>query len=590
MFNLSPASVIAVSLLVTSAWSAKSDCKCTPHDPCWPSTSDFARLNESVSGRLIATTPPASVCYPTQHDYDPAQCEGILARWFDAAFHTQDPTSVCSPVWAGNPCPPIYPNGTSVTGDPDAGAKGCNVGGYPAYAVNATEPSHAQEAVKFAAKHNIRLNVKSTGHSFQGRSTAFGSLSVYTHNFRGIQFHEQFQPACCSQQEPQMAATIRAGETIRAIYTELSKHNAVVVGGSAQTVGIMGWFTGGGHGPLSSEFGMGVDNVLQVTMVTPQGDLVTANACQHPDLFWAIRGGGGGTFGIVLEVVMRAHPSPRIAAHSLSAQFTSPSEAENWRMVAKLHSEMPRLKEGGMQGYYYVLPPSIAGALTIMWGFVLCNKPNGTAESLFEPIARLFDENPGTVRYASEISHYPDFFNYWNSTIGFEAVAQSATMGSRLLPAQALTDVDRLSDAFQRATAPSDAQIPVIIIGHMIANSDNAGLDVPLHPGWRRAVTHLILVEPYRDYIDAAAKEEVYGRMTYERVPILEALAPGSGAYFNEADPFDPQFQETFWADNYSRLKSIKDKYDPDSVLWCISCVGSEDWVIGDGGRLCPAT
>jgi hypothetical protein len=69
---------------------------------------------------------------------------------------------------------------------------------------------------------------------------------VYTHNYRGIEFHEQFQPECCAQEEPQMAATIRAGETIRAIYTELSKHNVVVVGGSAQTVGIMGWFTGGG--------------------------------------------------------------------------------------------------------------------------------------------------------------------------------------------------------------------------------------------------------------------------------------------------------------------------------------------------------
>jgi FAD/FMN-containing dehydrogenase len=64
-----------------------------------------------------------------------------------------------------------------VTGDPEAERKGCSVGAYPAYAVNATEEEHVVAAIKFAGKRGIRLNVKSTGHSFQGRSTAFGSLS-----------------------------------------------------------------------------------------------------------------------------------------------------------------------------------------------------------------------------------------------------------------------------------------------------------------------------------------------------------------------------------------------------------------------------
>jgi FAD/FMN-containing dehydrogenase len=103
-----------------------------------------------------------------------------------------------------------------------------------------------------------------------------------------------------------MAATFAAGERVRNVYELAAKHDAVVVAGSAQDVGIMGWFTGGGHGPLSSTYGMGADNVLQIQIVTPTGDFLTANACQNPEIFWAIRGGGGGTFGVVTEVTMRA--------------------------------------------------------------------------------------------------------------------------------------------------------------------------------------------------------------------------------------------------------------------------------------------
>lgn len=64
-----------------------------------------------------------------------------------------------------------------MNGDVNAGRKGCKIGGYPAFALNATSAAHVQSVVQFVAKHNIRLNVKSTGHSFTGRSTAFGSIS-----------------------------------------------------------------------------------------------------------------------------------------------------------------------------------------------------------------------------------------------------------------------------------------------------------------------------------------------------------------------------------------------------------------------------
>ena len=117
------------------------------------------------------------MCYVDQPNYDQSACEQVRANWFNAAFHAEYSVSIGFPYWADNPCPPIFPNGTSVTGDVNAGKKGCSIGRHPAYVVNATGHEEVQTAFKFAAKKGIRVNIKSTGLSLQGRSTAFGSLS-----------------------------------------------------------------------------------------------------------------------------------------------------------------------------------------------------------------------------------------------------------------------------------------------------------------------------------------------------------------------------------------------------------------------------
>jgi hypothetical protein len=100
-----------------------------------------------------------------------------MTQWTKAPFHAADPISIDYPLWSNDSCIPIYPNGTSITGDPSAGSRGCTIGDYPVYVVNATEAKHVQAAFAFAKKWNIRLNVKNTGHSFSGRSIGYGSLS-----------------------------------------------------------------------------------------------------------------------------------------------------------------------------------------------------------------------------------------------------------------------------------------------------------------------------------------------------------------------------------------------------------------------------
>lgn len=215
----------------------------------------------------------------------------------------------------------------------------------------------------------------------------------------------------------------------------------------------MGWFTSGGHGPLSSDYGMGADNVLEATVLTPTGEIVTTNACHHPDLFFAVRGGGGSTYGIVLTVVMRAHPTPQTTHHTF--MMTSKSgklSAKFWDLAAFVHSEMPRLKDGGMQGYFGLRSPTVRGerVLSMNWGFYLYNKPNGTAEALFEPIKRVLEREKESISIVSRVTSAPTFFKQFKRMPGWEAMGgDGGAMGGWLLPRSALTNLTKLSKALE---------------------------------------------------------------------------------------------------------------------------------------------
>ena len=92
------------------------------------------------------------------------------------------------------------------------------------------------------------------------------------------------------------------------VYDQMTPLNVVVVGGSAKSVGAAGGYVqGGGHSLLSPKYGLAVDNVLEVDVVIADGTLLTANKCSNSDIFWALRGGGAGTFGVVTRIIYKAH-------------------------------------------------------------------------------------------------------------------------------------------------------------------------------------------------------------------------------------------------------------------------------------------
>lgn len=222
-------------------------------------------------------------------------------------------------------------------------------------------------------------------------------------------------------------------------------------------MGIVGWFTGGGHGPLSSTYGMGSDNVLEATVVLMNGTVVTTNPCSHPELFYAIRGGGGGTYGIVTSVVMKAYPTPKTTTWSLVVMLQDPGkEKEWWDLMAEFSKGMKWLKDGGMQGYYYMAGPPLAPTMILATFFNIFDKPNGTVAELFEPFKQRLDRMNGTVGYQSNENNFPTFFESYSGDVEAEPVTSNIALGSRLLPAEAFEDVEEVSRVLQQVGPTMD--------------------------------------------------------------------------------------------------------------------------------------
>ncbi|KAF2257823.1 FAD binding domain protein [Lojkania enalia] len=549
------------------------DCKCTPIDFCWPSQKEWSTFNDTISGHLIRSVPPASVCYPSQPNFNEERCAFVRSQWFNSTWHAEDPISIDYPIWANNSCNPIYPNGTSVTGDSNAGKNGCSIGNYPAYAVNATTVEQVRSAFKWAGRKNIRVVVKGTGHSYAGRSTGFGSLSIWTHNFRGIKYVESFKPSSCPIDRPLNAVHVAAGHTGFEVQAELSKINRIIVTGANPDVGVVGWITAGGHGWLSTAYGMGADNLLEATIVTPDGKVLLANPCKNSDIFFATRGGGGGTYGVVTEVVLKTFPSPKTTQHIFKLTSLSPNiTTEFWDLMGFIHAEMPRLKIGGMQGYYYMIGPPAFPTLSLFWGFFLYDKPNGIVKALMSPIEEMLKKQAHLFAYTSDITHSNTFWDAWSQTTNEEVASGGSAYGSRLLSEESLSDINATARLFAEI-GPNPLESNVM----------------SMNPSWRKTLSHFIVAEAWPDGIAAEIVKSVYQDITFKKIEPLRKFSPDTGAYFNEVDSNEPNWQKSFFGKNYDRLRKIKQKYDPGNILWCNKCVGSEALVEQENGRLCKS-
>jgi hypothetical protein len=186
---------------------------------------------------------------------------------------------------------------------------------------------------------------------------------------------------------------------------------------------------------------MGADNFVQATVVTPAGQIVVANEYQNSDLFWAIRGGGGGTWGVVTSVTVNAYPMPTALMWSLSAEplnANTTDDSEWYDLLGNLFSELPSLKEFGLQGYITVTASPV-GLTSALFAY---DQSKESVEAKIEPLVQSLQSRNSTIKTSSKVLSFPkwiDVYHLFNLTQA-TAGGNGETSASRLLPAKALTD------------------------------------------------------------------------------------------------------------------------------------------------------
>src|SRR5215470_1514748 len=259
-------------------------------------------------------------------------------------IQVQSPLAACRADGAGTACGaalqslknPFFnedePGATQTTGWLDAWAASVSP-----YAVAAESAQDIVAAVKFARENRIRLVIKGTGHDYLGRSNAQDSLLVWTHRMRNVTTHDAFRIAGGPANDPGVPAiSVGAGTRWLEAYVAATAAGRYVQGGGCTSVGAAGGFTqGGGFGSFSKRYGTGAAGVLEVEVVTADGLVGIANEAQNQDLFWALRGGGGGTFGIVTRVTLLAHPIPQWVGAVLG-RITAKSDGAFKELVVRL--------------------------------------------------------------------------------------------------------------------------------------------------------------------------------------------------------------------------------------------------------------
>ena len=189
------------------------------------------------------------------------------------------------------------------------------------YAVAARNAQDVVEAVNFARENNLRLVIKGGGHSYQGTSNAPDSLLIWTRHMDEIKMHTEFVPQGCDRSmQPQPAVTLGAGtiwmRAYQAVTTEGGKY---VQGGGCTTVGVAGLIQSGGFGSFSKHYGLAAGGLLEAEVVTADGKIRIANASTNADLFWALKGGGGGSYGVVSKLTLWMRELPQFFG---AANFT----------------------------------------------------------------------------------------------------------------------------------------------------------------------------------------------------------------------------------------------------------------------------
>ncbi|EFY84258.1 FAD binding domain-containing protein [Metarhizium acridum CQMa 102] len=353
-----------------------------------------------------------------------------------------------------------------------------------------------------ARRHNVRLVVKSTGHDYLGRSIASGALSIWTHYLNRIAYHTgQFKLNGSGKAIPGDAVTVGGGTEMYDIYSATDKHNHTIVGGGGKSVGISGYVSGGGHSILAPRFGLAADQVLEMQVVTPGGEILTVNEDRNADLFWALRGGGGSTFGVITSITLKAHPSPRMFAISFMA-LIQPNSTNYSDIVTYLVSQVPSLMDAGLSGYSFVgyqLPkpvpiPGLPDTINGMFSDVILQDADSEddVDKILKPLNETLKRRwPGEVGLYNSVVPYKSFLAWFDDHYDRQTAGNSTYIVSRLLDKKTLTTTSpKLTKALMAPIPYTNSYAVFMVGGKGVIDARPRGGGNAVNPAWRNAYVH----------------------------------------------------------------------------------------------------
>ncbi|CAF1242479.1 unnamed protein product [Adineta steineri] len=531
-------------------------CRCLSNDStCWPSASIWQTFNQSIDGQLISSQPSAAVCNSNPSNIN--ACNIARNKWTNSSWRSDHAGAMQAANWENSSCS-IYYN--SMT---------CNQGSVPILAVNATLPQHVQKTLRLVNTYNLRLVIKTTGHDYLGRSTAKGALLLWLHYMKHFTLLENY--SLCTGKNILNAIRVGAGVQWGEVYAWLALYNLTAIGGAASTVSVSGgYLQGGGHSPLSRWKGLAADQVLEFDVIMANGRRKTVNSCQNVDLFWALRGGGGGTFAVVLSVVLRTYSSPSIIS---SLQVIYPSNETRYASFIHDFVEfLPTLADAGWAGYFYIRDK------TFIIGLLL---PNGDSEMAYTTIDQLYNKYTDFNFARSSFIQFSSFNDFFVTIVEPQnPTGKNQILGSRLIPEAIVRNKpQQVADVFFQLKGGHMS----LLMGNFVAGGkvSSKTQNNSVNPAWRTALLHMIYNERWVDGT-SVEEQEIIAKTVTRSVNILQTIAGGSqsGVYMNEGDPNEKYWQQKFFGTikNYNQLKSIKNRVDPNGIFVCNKCVGSDDW------------
>ncbi|KAJ5470348.1 hypothetical protein N7530_007705, partial [Penicillium desertorum] len=557
------ASFIASLLAVLPEASASSACRCLPDDAtCWPTNAEWSQFNETIDGRLVKTVPLGTPCHDP--NYNAEACAVLKDGWLLPEQHYETSSSIMAPFFAEGVCDPFHPV-----------SKPCTLGNYVRYSVDVTSPAQISNTVKFATEHNIRLVIRNTGHDYNGRSTGAGALAIWTHHLKDLSI-DSYSDEHYSGKAITMGAGIQGFEA----FEIAEKTGYQVVGGECPSVGLAGGYTqGGGHSALASRYGLAADQVLKWEVIDGQGNFITATRDnEYSDIFWALSGGGAGTYGIVWSLTAKAHPGTPVSGLNLTYTNEGLSQDTFYDSIETFHATLPAIVDAGAMSVWYFTNTSFSIA-----PITGPNIPVADLVALLKPFTDKLDTLGITYNMVS--NQYNSYYSQFKDMQGAIQVS-TAQYGGWLVPRSVVENNNHaLLAAYREIT---EAGGTFIGVGLNVSHKVSGDVHNAVLPAWRDTLIDTTLTTPWEWDNDALMLER-QRQMTEDFIPKLTALSPQSGAYMNEGDFQQPNFKEVFYGTNYDTLRLIKAKYDPNDIFYARTAVGSDEWTESEDGRLCRA-